>query len=80
MAESSSDGHPDAGPVPLPGHKPLDEKLAGMDHRLGEVAETVGRLQRSAAAPCSWRRTGGRLLTVTTPRTPRAPACVSCSR
>jgi len=55
MAESSSEGHPDAGP--LPGHKPLDEKLAGMDHRLGEVAETVGRLQRSAAAPTpAWRR------------------------
>jgi uncharacterized membrane protein len=38
---------------------PLGEKLAGMDHRLGEVAESVARLERSAAAARptpAWRR------------------------
>jgi hypothetical protein len=63
MVQGSPDAERPVGAAPapadLPEHKPLDEKLAGMDHRLGEVAETVARLERKAAAAAptpAWRR------------------------
>jgi hypothetical protein len=51
------DGHPDAGQPASGEHPPLGEKLAGMDRRLAEVAETVHRLEGRVATPTpAWRR------------------------
>lgn len=71
MAERSSDEHRDLPEQqPPPEHRPLGEKLAGMDHRLGEVAESVARLERAAAPPTpAWRRV--------TPGEHRWPAAVA---
>jgi hypothetical protein len=60
MVEGSRDDLPDPTPAPagLREHKPLGETIAGMDHRLGEVAERLARLERSAPAATTpaWRR------------------------